>query len=88
MTSPATHPHAAQPFQAALATALAGRPEDFAAACRAALEHLERSGEVVDAQRALRDIAIAFADPPAVGRSDWLQARCQAPNCAGHRTRA
>jgi len=46
---------------AGLAAALAGRPEDLALACRAALKALEDSGDVRDADQSLRVLAIAFA---------------------------
>jgi hypothetical protein len=82
---------------AGLAAALAGRPEDFAVACRAALEDLERRGHGIDAERALRRIAIALGDlagTPArldvvvTSRTNRASATCDAPNCAGHRARA
>lgn len=71
-----------------LTAALAGRPEDFAVACRAALEDLERRGHDVDADTALRAIAAALADLVGTAHGSGLEARCQAPNCVGHRTRA
>jgi hypothetical protein len=80
-----------------LTAALAGRPEDFAVACRAALEDIERSRDGFDAERAFREIAIAFTDlAGGAGRLDVVvtnrtnraPATCDAPNCAGHRTRA
>jgi hypothetical protein len=80
-----------------LAAALAGRPQDFAIACQTALEDLERRGDGIDAGQALREIAVALADlagSPArldvvvTTRSNRATAACDAPNCAGHRTRA
>jgi hypothetical protein len=82
---------------AGLVTALTGRPQDFAVACRAALEDIERSRDGFDAERAFREIAIAFTDlARGAGRLDVVvtdrtnraPAKCDAPNCAGHRTRA
>jgi hypothetical protein len=68
---------------AGLAAALAAPPRDFAVACRAALEELAVSREGFDAERALREIAIALTDQAGGSR----RAMCDAPNCAGHRTR-
>jgi hypothetical protein len=79
-----------------LAAALAGRPRDFAVACRAALEDLERSGGGIDAEQAFREIATALGalagggrlDAVLTSRTNRATATCDAPNCAGHRTRA
>jgi hypothetical protein len=75
-----------------LGVALGGRPEEFAAACRAALRALEGAGEVRDAERALREIAIALVDLTGVhavpAYTNRALAVCDAPNCAGHRIRA
>jgi hypothetical protein len=71
-----------------LTAALTGRPADFAVACRAALEDLERRGDGVDAETAFRAIAVAFAELAGTAHGSRLEARCQAPNCVGHRTRA
>ena len=68
--------------------ALAARPEDFAVACRAALEDLERRGDGVDAETAFRAIAVALAELACTAHGSRLEARCLAPNCVGHRTRA
>jgi hypothetical protein len=89
---------------AALTAALAGCgcPEDLARACRAALETLEASGDVQDADRSFREFALAFAalagisaraSPPPLDvvvttRTNRATATCTAPNCAGHRVRA
>jgi hypothetical protein len=62
-----------------------------AAACRAALKALERAGAVGDADRTLREIAAALHPRVAVtvtGRINRAPARCDAPNCVGHRVRA
>jgi hypothetical protein len=85
-----------------LAAALAGRPQDLALACRAALKALEESGDLRDADRSLRELAIAFAavagiagrpshprlDVVLTTRTNRATATCDAPNCAGHRVRA
>jgi hypothetical protein len=73
--------------------ALAGRPKDLALAYRAALKALEASGDVRDADRSLRELAIAFAtvagiDVVVTTRTNRATATCNAPNCAGHRERA
>jgi hypothetical protein len=71
-----------------LTAALAGRPEDFAVACRAALEDLERRGQGIDAETAFRALAVALAELAGTADGSRLEALCQAPNCVGHRTRA
>jgi hypothetical protein len=82
---------------AGLVAALTARPQDFAAACRAALEDIERSRDGFDAERALREIAIALTDLAGgtgrldvvvTTRSNRAPATCDAPNCTSHRTRA
>jgi hypothetical protein len=81
---------------AGLVAALTG-PQDFAIACRAALEDIERSRDDFDAERALREIAIALTDLAGgagrldvvvTSRSNRAEATCDAPNCTSHRTRA
>jgi hypothetical protein len=75
----------------ALAAVLGGRPEEAAAACRAALKALEGAGAVRDADRALREIATALQprlDVTITSRTNQAPATCDAPNCAGHRLRA
>ena len=62
-----------------------------AAACRAALNALERAGAVCDADRTLREIAAALhprLDVTTAGRTNRAPAICDAPNCVGHRVRA
>jgi hypothetical protein len=56
------------------AAVLAGRPEAAAAACRAALEALEGGPPRLDVV--------------VTSRTNRAPATCDAPNCAGHRTRA
>lgn len=75
----------------AVAALLGGRPEEAAAACRAALEALEGAGAVADADRALRELAVALhprIDVIVTTRTNRAPAACDAPNCAGHRVRA
>ena len=77
--------------RAAFAAVLGGRPEEAAAACRAAVTALEGAGGVSDADRTLRQIADALhprLDVTITSRTNRAPARCDAPNCAGHRVRA
>jgi hypothetical protein len=71
-----------------LTQALAGWPEDFAVACREALQDIDGS----DADRASRQIELADPAGGAARRdvvvTNRARATCDAPNCAGHRTRA
>jgi hypothetical protein len=56
---------------------------------RAAFKALERAGAVRDADLAIRELAHAMdprLDVTVTSRTD--RATCNAPNCAGHRTRA
>jgi len=81
---------------AAVAATLGGRPAAAAEALRAALKALESAGRVDHTERALRDLGRALADLTAIRRDAVVvttrttraPARCDAPNCAGHRTRA
>jgi hypothetical protein len=62
-----------------------------AATCRAVLKALEAVGAVRDADRTLRDIARALhprLDVTVTTRTNRSPARCDAPNCVGHRVRA
>jgi hypothetical protein len=75
----------------AVAAVLGERPQEAGAAFRAALEALERAGAVRDAERTIRAIATALDARPeftVTTRTNLAPATCDAPNCAGHRTRA
>ena len=75
----------------AFAALLGGRTAEAASASRAALEALEGAGVVDDAERALRAFASALhprLNVTVTSRTNRSTATCDAPNCAGHRTRA
>lgn len=77
--------------RAAVAALLGGRPEEAAAASRAALKALEGASAIRDADHALREIANALQprlDVTITSRTNRAPASCDAPNCAGHRVRA